>query len=261
MDKCNQTRRHEKNVHDVDLIVTVQLLDETRAVLSLGKLFDEHGFPYEWVSGKEPRLTKQGNIFMQDVKFRTCGRSWIVEFIFYIAIAGLVKYTDKYIIKSRFGAKWRARNRKLVAESRKGFRKFEWPSARSFRMVGAVHRESRRYRNACTRSRFSRLRFGTSYESGILEAQSLYSLPERHKLWNLQENQDDKSSLQKTHWRSSTSSRKSLVTWQQQIAESSMREVNLETIIDMLSWYKILPLNGLNLVRVKHKLLTRRKRA
>ena len=35
--------------------------------------------------------------------------------------------------------------------------------------------------------------------------------------------------------------------------------MNLETIIDMLSWYKILPLNGFNNTRAKPKLLRRRK--
>ena len=36
--------------------------------------------------------------------------------------------------------------------------------------------------------------------------------------------------------------------------------MNLETIIDTLSWYKILPLNGFNIVRVKRKLRRKRKR-
>ena len=40
-----------------------------------------------------------------------------------------------------------------------------------------------------------------------------------------------------------------------------MKEVNLETIIDTLSWYKILPLNGFNLIRAKPKLLRKQKRA
>ena len=44
------------------------------------------------------------------------------------------------------------------------------------------------------------------------ESQYLYSLPKRPKLRSMLANQDDKGSLQKTHWRSSTSSRK-MVTW------------------------------------------------
>ena len=49
-----------------------------------------------------------------------------------------------------------------------------------------------------------------SYESGIkiMEAQYLYSLPKRPKLRSLLANQAYKGCLQKTHWRSSTSSRK-----------------------------------------------------
>ena len=35
-------------VHDLDLFVTVQLLEETRAVLSLGNLCSEHGYSFEW---------------------------------------------------------------------------------------------------------------------------------------------------------------------------------------------------------------------
>ena len=50
----------QKDVHDLGFIVTVQLLDETPAVLSLGKLCEDHGYSYDWVSGQMPRLTKEG---------------------------------------------------------------------------------------------------------------------------------------------------------------------------------------------------------
>ena len=48
------------HVHDFELFVTVQLLDDTLAVLSHGELCEEHGYTYEWASGQKPRLTKQG---------------------------------------------------------------------------------------------------------------------------------------------------------------------------------------------------------
>ena len=35
-------------VHDLDLFVAVQLLEETPAVLSFGQLCSEHGCSYEW---------------------------------------------------------------------------------------------------------------------------------------------------------------------------------------------------------------------
>ena len=47
-------------VHHLDLFVTVQILGRTLAVLSLGKLFEEHGHTHEWASGQKPHLTKQG---------------------------------------------------------------------------------------------------------------------------------------------------------------------------------------------------------
>ena len=47
-------------VHDLNLFVTVQFLEETPAVLSLGKLCEDHGYFYQWVSGQKPRMTKDG---------------------------------------------------------------------------------------------------------------------------------------------------------------------------------------------------------
>ena len=73
-------------------------------------------------------------------------------------------------------------------------------------MVGGVHRQSGGHRSACTRTHFSGLRFGTSYESGIKIKEA--SLPKRPKLRSLPANQNDKGSLQKTLWRSRTSCRK-----------------------------------------------------
>ena len=52
-------------VHDLGHFVTVQLVDDTLAVLSLGKLCEEHGYSHEWVSGQQPRLTKKGRNYLQ----------------------------------------------------------------------------------------------------------------------------------------------------------------------------------------------------
>ena len=40
--------------------VTVMLLEGTLAVLSLGKLCQDHGYSYEWTSGQKPQLIKDG---------------------------------------------------------------------------------------------------------------------------------------------------------------------------------------------------------
>ena len=48
------------HVYDLYLFVTVQLLEGTPGVLSLGKLCEEHGCSNEWTSGQKPQLTKSG---------------------------------------------------------------------------------------------------------------------------------------------------------------------------------------------------------
>ena len=47
-------------VKALDLLVTVMLLEETPAVLSLGKLCEDHGYAYHWTSGQKPHLTEDG---------------------------------------------------------------------------------------------------------------------------------------------------------------------------------------------------------
>ena len=47
-------------VNEFDFFVTVKLLEDTRAVLSLVKLCEDHGYSYEWTSGQKPQLTNDG---------------------------------------------------------------------------------------------------------------------------------------------------------------------------------------------------------
>ena len=47
-------------IKELDLLVTVMLLEETPAVLSLGKLCEDHGFSYHWTSSQKAHLTKKG---------------------------------------------------------------------------------------------------------------------------------------------------------------------------------------------------------
>ena len=47
-------------VRELDVFLTVKLLEDTPAVLSLKKLCDEHGYSYEWINGQKPHLTKCG---------------------------------------------------------------------------------------------------------------------------------------------------------------------------------------------------------
>ena len=46
-------------VKELDIFfLTVKLLEDTSAVLSLAKLCEEHGYSYEWISGHQPHLNK-----------------------------------------------------------------------------------------------------------------------------------------------------------------------------------------------------------
>ena len=47
-------------VRELDLFVTVMVLEETPAVLSLGKLCEDHGYTYHWTSRRKPQLTRKG---------------------------------------------------------------------------------------------------------------------------------------------------------------------------------------------------------
>ena len=47
-------------VKDFDIFLTMKVLENTPAVLSLGKLCDENGYSYEWINGQKPHLIKNG---------------------------------------------------------------------------------------------------------------------------------------------------------------------------------------------------------
>ena len=47
-------------VKEFDIFLTVKVLENTPAVLSPGKLCDEHGYSYEWTNGQKPHLIENG---------------------------------------------------------------------------------------------------------------------------------------------------------------------------------------------------------
>ena len=48
------------HVKELDIFLTMKVLENTPAVLSLGKLCDENGYSYEWINGQKPHLIKNG---------------------------------------------------------------------------------------------------------------------------------------------------------------------------------------------------------
>ena len=53
MEKCRRMKRQ-------DIFLTKKDLENTPAVLSLGKLCDENGYSYEWINGQKPHLILNG---------------------------------------------------------------------------------------------------------------------------------------------------------------------------------------------------------
>ena len=47
-------------VKELDIFLTMKVLDNTPAVLSLGKLCYENGYSYEWINGQKPHLIEDG---------------------------------------------------------------------------------------------------------------------------------------------------------------------------------------------------------
>ena len=47
-------------VKELDILLTLKVLENTPAVLSLGKLCDENGHSYEWINGQKPHLISNG---------------------------------------------------------------------------------------------------------------------------------------------------------------------------------------------------------
>ena len=88
-DGCDSQRRSAKkkevatiSVKEFDLFVTVLLLEDTQAVLSLGKLCEDHGCNYHWASGQKPQLMKHGRKRMQYGEVHTNRCPWSIDKLF-----------------------------------------------------------------------------------------------------------------------------------------------------------------------------------
>ena len=125
----------------------------------------EHGYTYEWPSGREPRLTKNGK--QTSAEPRTSS-PW--------------QFQDYHHALPQLHPRHRLRRISLfrwiqeICEVTKGLRETAARSCGELqqgwysRVAGGLHRELRDRRSTSTRWNFSWLRFGTSHKSGITEA-------------------------------------------------------------------------------------------
>ena len=82
-------------VKELDIFLTMKVLEDTPAVLSLRKLCDEYGYSYEWINGQKPHLIQKGySDTVQYGELRSYRCSWFVnEFFFQISLFNI--YTTR----------------------------------------------------------------------------------------------------------------------------------------------------------------------
>ena len=72
-----EVQTHEEaRVQELDIFFTMKVLEDTQAVLSLGKLRDEHGYSYEWIKNHISLKT----VFGYSATQRTSFRSWFLVY-------------------------------------------------------------------------------------------------------------------------------------------------------------------------------------
>ena len=70
-------------VRELDIFLTMKLLEDTPAVLPLGKLCDKNGYSYEWINGQKPHLIKNGiRIQCNTENFVPVEGSWFISEFF-----------------------------------------------------------------------------------------------------------------------------------------------------------------------------------
>ena len=75
-------------VKELDIFLTMKVLDNTPAVLSLGKLCDENGYSYEWINGQKPHLIEDGiRIICNTENFVPIVVPGLVKFVLWIFIS------------------------------------------------------------------------------------------------------------------------------------------------------------------------------
>ena len=74
-------------VKELDIFLTMKVLENTPAVLSLGKLCDENGYSYEWINGqKTTSHLKRDSDTLQHGELRSYCGARLIKFVLWIFI-------------------------------------------------------------------------------------------------------------------------------------------------------------------------------
>ena len=185
-------------VKELDLFVTVMLLEDPQAVLSLGKLCENHGYAYHWTSGQKQHPTKKG-------RKMECNTANLVPFV----VPGLSTSPTS------------SSHTSLASSSQKTVTPTEHPVSTGSESISEELRQNSSHGLPAWLEEFKdnlvdeivpehRDASSSSHEllsepraiRGIGQAQCSYSFPEGPKFPHLLANHNYNGSLQKTHWHS-----------------------------------------------------------
>ena len=74
-------------VTELEKFSTMKVLENTPAVLLLGKLCDENGYSYEWINGQNDISSRRDSDTLQYGELRSYCGSRLVKFVFWIIIS------------------------------------------------------------------------------------------------------------------------------------------------------------------------------
>ena len=90
-------------VKELDIFLTMKVLEDTPAVLSLGKLCDEDGYSYEWINGQKTHLTHKRYSDTVQHRERLSDRgSWFVN-EFFLKLVYLTNHDIINCVKRKCG--------------------------------------------------------------------------------------------------------------------------------------------------------------
>ena len=137
-----QTREETtENVKELDLFVTVMLLEETPAVLSHGKLWEDNGCTYHWTSGQKPHLTpKWQKNELQYGEPRNIRCPWSVDEFLYFIFTCFFNIFWRIILESLYVHTTQIRNKWDCSAQSKGRHLCGIVAIRSgWKLVGGFH--------------------------------------------------------------------------------------------------------------------------
>ena len=262
-------------VRELDLFVTVMLLENTPGVLSLGKLWKEFGYSYHWTSGQKPHNIKQGKKFH-------CDTSKHVPFV----VPGLSTSSSTSSTSPTSSSQETVTHTEIPATSRsEQASEDSSPRGNSWHESTAIEIQIKMSAGSyrVVSCKVCRIGWRSSSMDWLMKVfQNIDTLPvllmnyprSSEQKWYRTDNTITKTGIATSAWGrklrglladdasvQSCPKREIWVTWKPRITKFSVEDVNHEKIIDTLWWYESWLLSGEKLTHAKQKLLRKHKGA